>query len=86
MSKIVILKMTNGSELIATTDNAATQHSHYHKIREFHVTQQGAALVPWIMCAPDVEVEILEGIAAIINAPVDIEKQYLSVTSSIQLM
>jgi len=91
MSKIVIIKMVNGEELIATESplpEAAWKGDRirFEKIRVFRVTQQGAGLIPWIMCAPDERVEIKDGIAAILDAPAEIEKQYLQVTSSIQLL
>ena len=84
MSKVAIIKMINGEELIATHNDIAD--TVFEKIRVFHLTQQGAGLIPWIMCAPDAKVEIKNGIAAILDAPADIEKQYLQATSSIQLL
>ena len=86
MSKVVIIKMVNGEELIATDASFACPNTVFEKIRVFHLTQQGAGLIPWIMCAPDAKVEIKNGIAAILDAPADIEKQYLQATSSIQLL
>lgn len=85
MSKVVVLKMSDGSELIATQRADSIGVTYYSKVRVFHLTQQGAGLIPWIMCAPDAEVEILDGIVAMIVAPLEIEKQYLSATSGLLL-
>lgn len=86
MSKVVVLKMSDGSELIATQGADSIGVTTYSKVRVFHLTQQGAGLIPWIMCAPDAEVEIIDGIVVMIAAPLEIEKQYLAATSSIQLL
>lgn len=80
MSRVVVLKMIDGSELLATEDGPL-----YSKIRVFHITQQGAGLVPWIMCAPDAKVEIHTGIVVKVSAPLEIEKQYISATSGLLL-
>lgn len=79
---VVVLKMVDGSELLATFDG-----EFYEKIRIFHLTQQGAGLVPWIMCSPDAKIRIRdESIVAFVDAPAEIEKQYLAATSNIQLL
>lgn len=80
--------MMNGDELLATRcSGEITDGTLYSKIRVFHLTNQGAGLIPWILCSPDAEVQILnESIVAMIDAPADIEKQYLTATSNIQLL
>jgi hypothetical protein len=59
----------------------------YSKVRVFQMTQQGAGLAPWMLLAPDSELEINpDAIVASISAASDVEKQYLQATSGIQLM
>lgn len=85
MIKVVVLKMIDGSELLATENEDSIGAIKYSKVRVFHLTQQGAGLIPWIMCSPDAEVKFDVGIVTKIDAPLDIEKQYLSATSGLLL-
>ena len=84
MNNIVILKMLDGSELIATKNITGS----YSKVRVFHFGANGqAGLAPWVLLAPDADLDISSnGIVAEIPAPQDIETKYLQATSSIQLL
>ena len=83
MSNIVILKLISGDELIAKEESDGT----FSKVRVFQVSGQSAGLIPWLLLSPDqTNVKIEFGIMAKIDAPLEIEKQYLSATSSIQLL
>lgn len=83
MSNIVILKLISGDELIAKEESDGT----FSKVRVFQVSGQSAGLIPWLLLSPDqTNVKIEFGIMAKINAPLEIEKSYLSATSSIQLL
>jgi hypothetical protein len=83
MSKIVVLKLISGEELLAKEESDGT----YSKVRVFQINGQSAGLIPWLLLSPDqTNVDITFGVMAKINAPLEIEKQYLSATSSIQLL
>lgn len=79
---IKIIKMINGEELLADQSSENT----FKKIRVFHLGPEGkGGLMPWMMLAPDAEVEILSGICAITEPSMDVEKSYISATSSLIL-
>ena len=83
---VVILKMTNGEELLAkeTLENGISQYS---KVRALRVNNQGeGGLVPWITLNPDAKISISNSnIAAKVLASIEVEKSYLETTSEILL-
>ena len=96
MSKVVILKLTTGEEVIAKEEwnmksSTVGEVRSFFKPRVFHMmrTPEGiqGSFIPWLLTAPDADVEILDSfIVTKIDAPTDIEKAYLKNTSSIELL
>jgi hypothetical protein len=89
MSDIVVIKLVSGEEVIAR-EVGEVFGMVYEKPRVFQMmqTQQGmgAALVPYIMSAPDETVSIAIGaIVTKIEAPLQIETAYLQQTSGLDL-
>ena len=80
---IKILKLISGEELLAKEESDGA----FSNVRVFQINGQNAGLIPWLLLSPDqTNVKIEFGIMAKIDAPLEIEKQYLSSTSSIQLL
>lgn len=87
---IQVLKLVNGEEVIARVEAGGVSGDIYHKPRIFHMlqTENGAraALIPYILSAPDVSVKIKpEAIMTIVEAPKQMEDAYLQQTSGIDL-
>lgn len=85
---VMIIKMVSGEEILVKEE---TGENVFSKPRVMQVMQDQsgemrAGLVPWIITAPDATVTISKmAIAAILDAPLDVEKSYLSSTSGIAL-
>ncbi len=78
---VKIIKMQNGDELLAKE----TSPGKFAKVRAFHLNQNGhGGLIPWMMLSPDAEVEI-NGVASIVDAPLEIEKTYIQSTTELIL-
>lgn len=95
---IIVLKLVTGEELIAEKTNQSmnifgTDTNNNFKLKRTRVLQMmqtqngvGFGLVPWLMSAPDSEVDINSNhVISCINAPSDIEKAYLQQVSGLQL-
>lgn len=86
---IKVMKLVSGEEVIAKVEESL-QGVKYSKPRVFHVMQTdrgvSAALMPYIMAAPDETVEIRDSaIISMVDAPKQLEDSYLQQTSGIQL-
>ena len=81
--EVKIIKFISGEEVIAKFEDGK-----FKKLRMFQLTNDGnAGLVPWLVLAPDAEIE-LDAVKYVtcIDAPMDVEKQYLKAVSNIQLL
>lgn len=85
--RVVILKLISGEELIATMEETAPMGA-FQKVRAFILNKTGAELIPWVLTNPDAIIEFKPVALACepIDAPIEIERQYIQATSSIQLM
>lgn len=95
MSKIAVLKLVSGEEVLGAIVGEENPYTiELDSVRRLHAHQtgpgqMGLALIPWMMAAPDVKVQLFKAtIMAIVNEN-DIPKQlidaYLQETSSIQI-
>jgi hypothetical protein len=93
MSTIVIFKLVSGEEIIATVDGTSTTQNTVtvSKARAMAVVQTGPQtyglqLIPFLKGAPDEEFELsVTAIMGRLDAPMDIERSYISQTSSIEI-
>lgn len=90
MSKVCVLKLTSGDELVARTEVA----DGFYVIsdpRVFQVIQTetggvSAGLVPWILSSPDATCELgVQHVMCKIDAPLKLEQVYLQQTSRLDL-
>jgi hypothetical protein len=89
MSNIVVMKLSTGEEVIARVEESL-EGNRYVKPRIFHMmqTERGAsaALIPYIMSAPDETVTIKDSaIISVVTASKQLEDAYLQQTSGIDL-
>ena len=87
---IKVLKLVTGEELIGRvecqTDIDITISS--PRVMRMYQTEQGisAGLVPWLMTAPDAQVDIKSShIMTSVDCPKDVEDSYLQQTSKLDL-
>ena len=94
MSTITIFKLVSGEEIIATVDDSRVSPTSVFvsKARALHIVQTGPQsyglqLVPFLKGAPDDEVELLNQsiMGKVVSTPADIERSYISQTSSIEI-
>lgn len=85
---VKIIKMVSGDEVLAKEETGEYVFSK-PRVMQVMQSQTGevrAGLVPWIIASPDSSVTVNKtAIAAILDAPLDVEKSYLSSTSGIAL-
>jgi hypothetical protein len=93
MSTVTIFKLVSGEEIIATVDDTRVTPTtiSVSKARSMAVVQTGPQtyglqLIPFLKGAPDEDFELsVSAIMGRLDAPSDIERSYISQTSSIEI-
>lgn len=84
---VVVIKTVGGEEVIAGVVSNTPDSFKVSKPRLVIKTETpngiGISLVPWLMAAPDFDVEIANSIMAVVPAPSDIASRYLELVSGI---